>query len=71
MVLCRAVEVMVLKGFGRDAHLQQNWCRLWAEVGERILRLPKREQDILLEDFFTAILSRLTVFEKILEEGKR
>jgi len=69
--LSRAVEVMVLKGFGRDAQLQRKWLRLWAEVGERTLRLPKREQDILLEDFFTAILSRLTVFEKILEESKR
>ena len=60
-----SVEVQVLKGFGREAHLKRKWNRLWAEIGERIQRLPRREQDIILEDFRTAIESRIVVMERI------
>jgi len=60
-----SVDVQVLKGFGREAQLRRKWNRLWAEIGERILRLPRREQDILLEDFQTAIESRIMVMERI------
>ena len=45
------MEVRVLRGFGREAHLRRKWNRLWIEIGERIRRLPVREQNILLEDF--------------------
>ena len=60
-----AVDVKPLKGFGREGQLKRKWNRLWAQVGERLLRLPKREQDILLEDFLTAIQSRILVMERI------
>jgi hypothetical protein len=60
-----SIEVKPLRGFGREAQLKKKWNRLWAEIGERILRLPKREQDILLEDFHTAIQSRMLVMERI------
>jgi len=60
-----SVEVQVLKGFGREAHVRRKWNRLWAEIGERIQRLPRREQDIILEDFHTAIESRIIVMERI------
>jgi hypothetical protein len=59
------MEVRVLRGFGREAHLRRKWNRLWAEIGERIKRLPTREQNILLEDFHTAIESRLLVMERV------
>jgi len=58
-------EVRVLRGFGREAHLRRKWNKLWAEIGQRILRLPQREQNILLEDFHTAIESRILVMERI------
>lgn len=57
------MEVQVLRGFGREGHLRRKWNKLWAEIGERILRLPQREQNILLEDFHTAIESRILVME--------
>ena len=59
------MEVRVLRGFGREAHLRRKWNRLWVEIGERIRRLPVREQNILLEDFHTAIESRLLVMERV------
>lgn len=54
-----------MRGFGREAQLKRKWNRLWAQIGDRILRLPEREQNILLEDFHTAIQSRIMVMEKI------
>jgi len=60
-----SVEVQVLKGFGRESQLRRKWNKLWAEIGERIQRLPRREQDIILEDFHTAIESRIMVMERI------
>jgi len=54
-----------LRGFGREAQLKRKWDRLWAQIGDRILRLPTREQNILLEDFHTAIQSRIMVMERI------
>ncbi len=59
------MEVRILRGFGREAHLRRKWNELWAEIGERIRRLPQREQNILLEDFHTAIESRLLVMERV------
>ena len=60
-----SAEVKPLKNFGRTAHLKKKWSQLWAQIGERIQRLPEREQDILLEDFHTAIESRILVMERI------
>jgi len=59
------MAVEVLRGFGREGQLRRKWNKLWAEIGERILCLPRREQDILLEDFHTAIKSRILVMERI------
>ncbi len=59
------VKVKPLKGFGREAALKRKWNRLWTQIGERILRLPEKEQNILLEDFHTAIQSRILVMERI------
>jgi hypothetical protein len=59
------MEVTILKGFGREGQLKRNWNKLWAEIGERIMRLPRREQDILLEDLHTAIQSRILVMERV------
>lgn len=63
-------EVTVLQNFGREAHLRRKWNKLWAKIGDRILRLPKKEQDIILEDFHTAIQSRLLVMERINDEKR-
>jgi len=57
-----SVEVL---NFSRAAQLKRKWNRLWAQIGERVLSLPQREQIILLEDFQTAIESRLVVMERI------
>jgi hypothetical protein len=58
------VEVRVLEGFGQK-NLRKRWMQLWDQVGDRILSLPKREQHILLEDFRTAIESRILIMERI------
>jgi glycosylphosphatidylinositol transamidase (GPIT) subunit GPI8 len=60
----------VLKSFGREAQLKRKWNRLWSQIGDRILSLPNREQDILLEDFLTAIQSRILVMERINDEKR-
>ena len=65
-----SAEVTLLRGFGREAHLKKKWDQLWAQIGDRILRLPKREQEILLEDFLTAIESRILIMERI-NDAKR
>lgn len=59
------VQVKPLRGFGREAQLKRKWNRLWAQIGERVIALPEREQCILLEDFQTAIESRILVMERI------
>ncbi len=64
------VEVQVLTDFGRESQLKRKWNRLWAEIGDRIKALPRREQDILLEDFHTAIQSRILVMERINDENR-
>jgi len=60
-----SVSLKSLSGFGREAWLKKKWMRLWDQIGDRILRLPKREQTILLEDFRVAIESRIMVMERI------
>jgi hypothetical protein len=63
-------EVRILRNFGREAHLRRRWNRLWAQIGDRIMRLPRREQDIILEDFHTAIESRILIMERINNEKR-
>ena len=58
-------EVSVLRNFGREARLREQWNKLWTEISDRIIRLPSHEQHIILEDFQTAIESRILVMEKI------
>ena len=60
-----AVEVEVLKYFGREAELKKKWMWMWEKLGVRILKLPKWMQDIVLEDINTAIKNRLAVMEMI------
>jgi len=61
----KVVQMEVMKGWGREVQLRRKWNKIWAEIGQRILRLPRKEQDILLEDFRTAIQSRILVMERI------
>ena len=60
-----AVDVSVLDDFGRDAANRRKWMRMWQRLGERILKLPKWMQDIVLEDVNTALRSRVAVMEMI------
>ena len=60
-----SVEVKTLEGFGRDAPLRRKWMRMWDELGERVLKLPKWMQDIVLEDINTAIRNRIATMEMI------
>ena len=64
------MEIKPLVDFGgRRAHLKRQWIKLWKQIGDRLLSLPDREQEIILEDILTAIQSRLYVFEHILKES--
>ena len=60
-----AVEVSVLEGFGRDAELRRKWLKIWETLGERILKMPKWMQNIVLEDIHTAVRNRIAVMEMI------
>jgi hypothetical protein len=59
------VKVKVLEDFGREAELRRKWIRMWAKLGERILKLPKWMQTIILEDVNTAITNRVATMEMI------
>ena len=59
------VEVKTLKGFGRDAQIKRRWLKMWEDLGERVLKLPKWMQDIVLEDINTAIRNRIATMEMI------
>ena len=65
-----AVEVRVLEGFGRDAHLRKKWMKMWETLGERILKMPKWMQDIVLDDINTAVKNRIAIME-IIQNAKR
>jgi hypothetical protein len=58
-------EVKVLEDFGRQAELRKKWVRMWEKLGERILKLPKWMQGIILEDVNTAICNRIATMEMI------
>ena len=60
-----AVEVETLGGFGRDAALRRRWMKMWDTLGERILRMPKWMQSIVLEDINTAVKNRIAIMEMI------
>ena len=59
------VNVKVLEDFGREAELRRKWIRMWEKLGERILKLPKWMQTIILEDVNTAITNRVATMEMI------
>jgi len=65
-----AVEVKVLEDFGREAVMRKKWMKTWQKLGERILKLPKWMQDIVLEDVNTALRNRIAVME-IIQNAKR
>ena len=60
-----AVEVDVLEGFGYDRAVRRKWLKMWEKLGERILKLPKWMQDIVLDDVNTAIKNRVATMEMI------
>ena len=66
-----AVEVSVLENFGREAELKKKWMRMWERLGQRVLKLPKWMQDIVLEDINTAIRNRLAVMEMIQNANRK
>ncbi len=59
------VEVKVLENFGREAEMRKKWLRTWEKLGERILRLPRWMQNIILEDVNTAVSNRVATMEMI------
>ena len=59
------VKVKVLEDFGREAELRRKWMHMWEKLGERILKLPKWMQTIILEDVNTAITNRIATMEMI------
>jgi hypothetical protein len=59
------VKVNVLENFARESQLRKKWLRMWEKLGERILKLPKWMQTIILEDVNTAITNRIATMEMI------
>ena len=59
------MELKVVEDFGREAQLRKRWLRTWDKLGERILRLPKWMQNIILEDVNTAVKNRVATMEMI------
>ena len=64
------VEVSVL-GLGREAELRRKWLKMWETLGQRILRMPKWMQNIVLEDIHTAVKNRVAVMEMIQNANRR
>jgi len=65
------VEIEVLEGFGQDATFRKKWMKMWDTLGERILKLPKWMQNIVLEDINTAVKSRVAIMEMIQNAKRR
>ena len=59
------VKGKVLENFARESQLRKKWIRMWEKLGERILKLPKWMQAIILEDVNTAITNRIATMEMI------
>jgi len=66
-----AVEVSILEGFGREAELRRKWMRMWEKLGQRVMKLPKWMQEIVLDDINTAIKNRLAVMEMIQNANRK
>jgi len=64
-------EVKSLENFGREAELRKKWMQMWERLGERVLKLPKWMQNIVLEDINTAIRNRLATMEMIQNAKRR
>ena len=60
-----AVVVETLKGFSGNTRIKKKFMKIWDDIGNRVYTLPKEQQNILLEDFLTAIQSRLLIMERI------
>ena len=73
-------KVILIGNLGRDpetrympdggAANRRKWMRMWQRLGERILKMPKWMQDIVLEDVNTALRNRVAVMEMI-QNAKR
>jgi hypothetical protein len=59
------MEAKVLEDLGREAQLRRRWLKTWETLGERILRLPRWMQNIILEDVNTAVRNRVATMEMI------
>jgi len=59
------VQVEVLERFGREATLRRKWMKMWDALGERILKMPKWMQNIVLEDISTVVKNRIAIMEMI------
>ena len=66
-----AVEVEVIEGWGKDAGVKRKWMKTWEKLGERILKLPKWMQDLVLDDVNTAIKNRVATMEMINNARRR
>jgi len=60
----------LLQELDRERALRRKWRQIWADIGERIVKMPKWMQEILLEDINTAILNRLALMELLQKSGK-
>ncbi len=60
-----AVEVEVW-----DPATHQKWMKIWQRLGERILKMPKWMQDIVLEDINAAVKNRIATMEMIIQHAK-
>lgn len=60
----------LLNDLARETALRKKWVKIWEKIGERIMRMPKWMQTIVLEDINTAILNRLAVMELVQKSGK-
>lgn len=58
-------KIDVLKNFGQEAALRRKWLKIWETLGDRVLKMPKWMQDIVLEDINTAIKNRIAIMEMI------
>jgi hypothetical protein len=64
-------EVEGLENFGREAEMRKKWMQMWENLGQRVLKLPKWMQDIVLEDINTAIRNRIATMEMIQNAKRR
>jgi len=55
---------------GRAGELRKKWMKMWESLGDRILKMPKWMQDIVLEDINTAVRNRIAIMEMI-QNAKR